>query len=229
MKSALIIPTFLAAAGIALAVGEMPARAFNIGMVRVTNDTPDNVAGQIAISVVDSGNGTVEFNFTNIGAIASSITDIYFGKATTVSNMLGNITAIVNNSGVSFSENSTSLQSPTGKFAWSSRVKANADSPVSINGIDLNETLAIQFNTTASFQSIQDAFLRDQSLAIAMQVQNIGPTGGSDWFGSNLNVEPAPEPLTILGTGIAFGFGGLLKREYNRKNSRTKTKAKPKD
>lgn len=31
------------------------------------------------------------------------------------------------------------------------------------------------------------------------------------------DVEPVPEPLTILGTGLALGFGGLFKKQQSKK------------
>jgi hypothetical protein len=34
--------------------------------------------------------------------------------------------------------------------------------------------------------------------------------------------EPVPEPLTILGSGLALGFGGLFKKEYSRKRRKQK-------
>lgn len=35
------------------------------------------------------------------------------------------------------------------------------------------------------------------------------------------NVEPIPEPLTILGSATALGIGGLLKREHSRKQKQS--------
>lgn len=34
--------------------------------------------------------------------------------------------------------------------------------------------------------------------------------------------EPVPEPLTILGSAVALGFGGLLKKEYSKKHKKGK-------
>jgi hypothetical protein len=51
-------------------------------------------------------------------------------------------------------------------------------------------------------------------------------TSGSTTIASNIpltaassDLEPAPEPLTILGSVLALGFGGLLHREYSRKQT----------
>lgn len=39
-------------------------------------------------------------------------------------------------------------------------------------------------------------------------------------FTYELQVEPVPEPLTIFGSGIALGFGALMKRHYSRKHKK---------
>jgi hypothetical protein len=47
-----------------------------------------------------------------------------------------------------------------------------------------------------------------------------GPDGNNGYFGANFKSVPIPEPLTILGTGLALGFGGLFKKQQSkRKNS----------
>lgn len=58
----------------------------------------------------------------------------------------------------------------------------------------------------------------------------------SDFYTSNGNnnrrfyatVEAVPEPLTILASGIALGFGGLFKKQYSRKQNKTKSLEKRK-
>ncbi|MFO7028987.1 PEP-CTERM sorting domain-containing protein [Limnospira fusiformis CCALA 023] len=39
------------------------------------------------------------------------------------------------------------------------------------------------------------------------------------------NVEQVPEPLTILGTGMALGFGSMFKREHDKKKKKSSLKA----
>lgn len=38
-------------------------------------------------------------------------------------------------------------------------------------------------------------------------------------FTSTITPEPVPEPLTILGTGLALGFGGLFKKQQGKRKS----------
>ncbi len=46
-------------------------------------------------------------------------------------------------------------------------------------------------------------------------------------FSSSLNasITPIPEPLTILGSGLALGFGAYFKKEHSRKQKKEKAKA----
>ena len=41
----------------------------------------------------------------------------------------------------------------------------------------------------------------------------------------SFTVKRVPEPLTILGSGLALGFGAYFKKEYSRKQKKTKAKA----
>ena len=41
----------------------------------------------------------------------------------------------------------------------------------------------------------------------------------------SFTVEKVPEPLTILGSGLALGFGAYFKKEYARKQKKAKAKA----
>ncbi len=51
-------------------------------------------------------------------------------------------------------------------------------------------------------------------------------TTGSYWSGArNFEVEAVPEPATILGSGLALGFGVLFNKDHSRKQKKTKQKA----
>jgi|GEM_PF-1736393 len=57
------------------------------------------------------------------------------------------------------------------------------------------------------------------SISILARVNNIDAGSVSESFldETNFHVEKVPEPLTILGSATALGFGVLLKREYSKK------------
>lgn len=46
--------------------------------------------------------------------------------------------------------------------------------------------------------------------------------------GATIGTKPVPEPLTILGSSMALGFGALFKKEYSRKQKKAKTLVKQK-
>ncbi len=235
MRENQFVPALLiAATSTILAVGTRPAEAFNLGLFNVSNNGATNVAPQFNIDVVDQGSGNVQFTFTNSGSVApASITAVYFGKGSLFSNLLQYVTLIDKDQGtggntnVDFSEGA-SPGNPQGGITWTSAFDADADSPSGFNknGVDVGESLGITFKLIngATLSSLQQGF-QQGDLAIAMHVQSIGGSGGySDWFGTNPDLEPVPEPITLLGTGMALGFGGLFKREYDKKKKKEKLK-----
>ena len=50
----------------------------------------------------------------------------------------------------------------------------------------------------------------------ALRMRSLDADGeGSGWFSG----DPVPEPLTIFGSGLALGFGGLFKKKYGQKKN----------
>jgi hypothetical protein len=45
----------------------------------------------------------------------------------------------------------------------------------------------------------------------------------SDVGGADFTLTQVPEPLTVLGSGVALGFGALFKKEYSRKQKKVKS------
>ncbi|NEO32122.1 MAG: PEP-CTERM sorting domain-containing protein [Symploca sp. SIO3C6] len=230
MKLISSLSSILTAGGVTLAVTGMPAQAFNLNMTNTSNNGAVNVAPQLTVDVNDIGSGQVEFKFNNTGSVdPASITAVYFGKGSNFSDVFS-FDSIVNSSGVKFSDGA-SPKNPGGGIKWNSGFAADADSPKGFNknGIDVGESLAIKFdlNSGFSFTDVEDGFASDD-LSIAMHVQSIGGSGGfSDWFQSNPPVNPpaVPEPLTFLGSAVALGFGAIFKKEYSKKQNKSKAKA----
>jgi hypothetical protein len=55
------------------------------------------------------------------------------------------------------------------------------------------------------------SWLADLYLVEGDGPQNVTIYNGIQWGWSN-NVQPVPEPLTVLGAGVALGFGALFKK-----------------
>jgi len=88
---------------------------------------------------------------------------------------------------------------------------------------NLNKTVKSSGNTKFKFNAFNNAMDTDFS-----DVESISLTvTGSQEFdlaADSLVVTSVPEPLTILGSGLALGFGALFKKEYSRKHQKTQSK-----
>lgn len=72
--------------------------------------------------------------------------------------------------------------------------------------------IVAELDFTGSFFSAGDEFLGTGNFFVA----NIG---NATSFALAAQAEKIPEPLTIFGTGLALGFGGLLKNKNGKKQS----------
>ncbi len=161
----------------------------------------NNVAGDCAIAsaqisvLVGAGPsaGQVTFTFSNVGASASSITDIYFDDGT----LLG-IASVTNSSGVSFSQGASPGNLPAGNnaspaFVATAGFTADSDAPVQPNGVNPGETVTIVFNLQSggTFGDVL-AELGDGRLRIGVHVQGFA-SGGSEALVNT----PVPEAGTL--------------------------------
>jgi hypothetical protein len=225
------LPVIFLTTSIALGSQVIPAQAFELGFTNKTNGAPVNVAPQLKTTVEDLGSGKVKFTFTNSGTTTATITDINFGKSNfsnflSFQNLNTNLIGSPSTStdlGVNFTKAANPGNLPGGKFGWNPVISFKADSPGGYlkNGVDNGEFLSIIFELVGgkSFADIEDGF-KTNTLAIGTHVQAINQTH-SDWFESQYQSVPVPEPLTILGTVTAFGFGSLFKRKYGKKDDKS--------
>jgi hypothetical protein len=232
MKSLAYFPTVLVATGVAWAAAVIPAEALTLNFVNITNNNPANAAigeAQLKVDVTDPGNNQVLFTFNNAGPAASSITDVYFEDGT----LLG-IAQITNGTGVDFSQGASPGNLPGGNsitpaFNASAGFTADSNPPVQPNGVNPGESLDVLFNLING-QTFDDtlAALAQTSLfgnppgglRIGIHVQGFAD-GGSESF---VNVPPdlpppgpaVPEPMTVLGTGMALGLGTLFQKQRSK-------------
>jgi hypothetical protein len=191
------------------------SHAVSFGFQNITNTTNSIGPGQLMVDVNPGPGGTVSFLFTNLGPIASSITDVYFDDGT----LLG-IATINNGAGVNYSAGASPPNLPGGNllavpFVTTAGFSADSNPPAQPNGVNPGEQLEILFNLLSG-QTFADTIAALQqgltnpaapgSLRIGIHVQAIGPTGDSDSF---VNV---PEPNVALLAMVAFGcVGGALR------------------
>lgn len=196
---------FLLAIALVLAFSVAPAMADTFGFYRLTNNSSENLAGQLFVDVTDTsdpGKNQVTFKFTNKVGINSSITDIYFDDGT----LLG-IAAITQSAGVNFSQPATPANLPSGNtatppFVTTNNFSADSNPPITANGVNAaGEWVAIEFDLING-KGFADtiAAIMDGSLRIGLHVQSIGEKGRSD---SYVNTVPLPGAVLLLGAGLA--------------------------
>jgi hypothetical protein len=77
-------------------------------------------------------------------------------------------------------------------------------------------------STTASFPDLTGAFMfNDATLAVGQL--NGGYSGDGSTYQMTLATKEVPEPLTMMGSGLALGFGGLFQRKNASKRKNQKS------
>lgn len=224
MKFSSLVPSVLAAAGVAVTASMMPAEAAMFGFNNIQGgDTfGDSIVNQFSFDVTDAGDGQVSFKFNNAGSASSTITQIYWDDMDGILSSLALDSSKTSASGVDFTipKNPGNLPQGNGlspSFDEDFEVARRQGQGGSVeDGIDPGEMLGVLFD--GSFDSVV-AGLNDGSLRVGMHVQRIG--SDAELSDSYINdPEAVPEPLTILGSATALGIGGLLKRQQSKKNNK---------
>lgn len=171
-------------------------------------------AGQSQLRVAVSGPtaGQALFTFTNSGAAALSLTDVYFADGT----LLG-IAGVSNGPGVSFSQGASPPNLPGGNvigFVTTAGFAADSNPPVQPNGVNPGETLGILFDLQSgrSFADVVSE-LASGELRIGVHAQGFA-NGGSESF-VNLAM-PVPEPAAAVSLLVALGLLGGIGRLHRR-------------
>ncbi|MEM6755507.1 MAG: PEP-CTERM sorting domain-containing protein [Cyanobacteria bacterium P01_C01_bin.38] len=74
------------------------------------------------------------------------------------------------------------------------------------------------FNSETGTTTFNYTFANAGNYQVGIGVVDIGDFGSTSALQiSNAQIEPVPEPLTILGTGVAAGFGVMLRRKRSKK------------
>ncbi len=199
----------LFALGLVLVTGQ-EARAVSYGFGCISNNLAVDCAigeAQLSVEVIDVGGAQVEFKFTNVGADASSATDVYFDDGSLLA-----INSVINGVGVDFSAPASPSNLPGGggvspPFVTSLGFGVDSLPPTEPNGINPGETLSIIFDLIGG-QMYADVLteLESGALRIGLHVQGYGTTGSESF----VNI---PEP----GTGLLMGLGlALLARRPRR-------------
>jgi PEP-CTERM motif len=205
------------------------------------NNVNDSAAGeaQLSVTVSDEGLGAnqVAFIFSNVGATAMSICDVYFDDGS----LLG-IVSLIGGVGddVAFSEGAKPGSLPSGSNVdWNgegtsgNHFTADSDAGsggVMTHGVNPGETLTIIFDLIAgqTYADVIDAIALagtdpgvdvHAALRIGIHVQGFA-NNGSEAFVNNPDEHVAPEPASIalFSLGV-LGMGALTRRRRQRDNS----------
>lgn len=232
-----LVKVSLCAATVFSLVATTPeARAISYSFVNITaNNVANAGAGQSQLSVdVTAGPGAnqVLFTFKNVGALAMSITDVYFDDGT----LLG-IASINNTVGVDFSQgaspgNLPGGSAPTINFSATAGFIADSNPPAQPNGVNPGETLGILFNLIGGQTFADTINAMNLSLAnpgvdvngglrIGIHVQGFANGGSESFINGRPPTGPGTTPVPDGGATVALlGLGmaalGLSRRLINR-------------
>ncbi|MFT4558430.1 MAG: hypothetical protein ACI93T_000051 [Porticoccaceae bacterium] len=226
-----IIP--LLALAVTAIAGRSAEASVTYSFTGVTSNNSTNIAigeSQLSLTVSDAGGGFVSFEFNNSGPEASSIADVYFDNSVDPGLFDTTISSIDNSdAGVSFTELASPGNLPGGNligFNATGGLTADADAPVSLNGVNPGESLGVTLELTSgqTFSDVTSA-LADSSLRVGIHVQAFAD-GGSESFvnggGGSPPAVPEPTSMAIFGIGLAGFAAHRRKRRRNEVTNSTR-------
>jgi hypothetical protein len=222
MKTTVITSLILASSTV-LAVAATPAQAVTFKFQNIFPATsPSELSGDpfvnnFSFDVTDAGSGKILFQINNTGTIGA-IGQVFFENT---GNLLSNFALNVNNTGtVSFRNISPGNLSQGNKISFEEAFggQFQGRGGGGANRINEGEKLGITFD--GNFNNVISA-LQSEDLRVGIHVQEL-PQGQSDSFVSDGGKAEVPEPLTILGTSAAFGFGVLFKKKGAQMQKKSK-------
>jgi hypothetical protein len=188
----------------------------NIPLNAITANVTDTGSGALFTfsAAVPTGNpngltslAAEQFGWYNVGTL--------LGTPTTITNSISGVTNFVNST-----PPPNGLPDIPGSFTLATEAQ-NITGPgggggIPVASLNLGETFSVllSYQTGVNFAQVQNAFSLDRALGgayLGTHVISING-GGSEAF----TTSPVPEPLTLLGSGIALGFGGYMKRKLGQ-------------
>jgi hypothetical protein len=214
MKKVAFLSSLLAATGLILTTTVKPAAAITFGFNNIfpTNSgselSGDPFINDFQLDVTESS-GNIVFKFLNKTTTAS-----HFIGGVSFSDQAGLLSSMSLNTGnvgtVTFGQSSGSFPQGNKVDGFVNTFSA-AKSGAASNGVNGGETLGVSF--AGNYNQVISA-LNAGSLKVGIHVQGL-PQGQSDSFVTES--QNVPEPLTLLGSGVALGFGALFQKERSKR------------
>jgi hypothetical protein len=169
----------------------------------ITNNAPESCAIgelQLAVEITDpnTGDGLIDFTFTNAGPEPSVITGIYFDDHQ--ADLLIRIETIDGSEGTAFTVGATPRNLPGGHMidfrTSSAELRAGAMSPGAENGVDPGEFLTLTIELSLSGTSLADVLtaLEAETLRIGVHVQAFDVGRSESYVNTDLCGSPEGPP-----------------------------------
>lgn len=191
--------------------------AYDFGFFRISNNSSQDIAAQLNVSVASPGAGLATFAFTNSVGIASTVAQIYVDDAAGVlSSMISvsSVQAAVSASTLGFAANGSPTDLPGGSSVtpnFAADFRASATSPAPHRGInETGEAVVLTFSLTGSnvLSDVVDA-IQANTLRFGLHAISIGTDSQSDAYVSygtttsdSVPVIPAPAAVLLGGIGL---------------------------
>jgi hypothetical protein len=174
-------------------------------------------ANQFSAVVSPLGTNQARFSFFNIGTIASSITNIDILDLYPV--FSGFSASQPANPGVSFGSGTFGGGSYFSIATNSVPTPGQALANQIVNGINPADAFSVDFDIVPGFgkpfNAVATQLLR-KGITIQLQAAGFDPLTVPSKIVFNSQVKPVPEPITMLGSAAALGFGALMKRRSSK-------------
>ena len=185
------------------------AQVYSFGCITANDTTGTDCAiGASQFRLTLSGDSSqVFFRFDNIGTLASSITDIYFGSRLNLSRTGA---SIINGSGVSFSFGASPGALPAGgAYSFSTSVDADSNSPTAPNGVNAGETLSFRFlSSYSNVLGLMNTYAYNTVIGVHAQAF---ANGQSESF---VTAVPEPKTYALMLAGLgAIGYMARRRRQ----------------